>query len=116
MFIAKIESLFVIKSTILLAKQNIKKLEKLYGELNLVDPKNLNKVDMVYYELWFIFLDEIIHIQKLLINFFTQPTKKLCKQIISKIKLILKPIPIEILNFKPKEVNLFVHEKIYELI
>ncbi len=125
----QVEYLCLINTTIKNAKKNLKKMDKIYNNLNLVDTKQLDGYDeigpllhIIYYESWFMFMDEIIHIQKDLLNFFTdvndtlQPTK-----IIKQINLLVKPISIpffislnhKLVKFKPPQVKLFVPNTIY---
>lgn len=73
---------------------------------------------LIYYEIWFMFMDEIIHIQKDLIDdfkCFDQPLK--IDEIVYKIKLLLKPKIIKSetdkIGFNPPQIKLFVPDVIY---
>ena len=108
----KLESLLILNSAEL--KKNLKKLEVARNQVYRVNYKNLKGlVDTLYYELWFMFMDEIIHIQKLVLDFFregqTQPIS--ANEIIYKIRLLMKPVPTKL--FKINSVALVLPQQIY---
>ena len=65
--IIKIEDICMVQSTLQIAKKNLKKLQRVYTRLNHIEYKRLNNDNIIYFEVWFMFMDEIIHIQKNLI-------------------------------------------------
>jgi hypothetical protein len=110
----KLESLLILNSAITRAEKNLKKLEVARNQVYQVNYKNLKGlVDTLYYELWFMFMDEIIHIQKLVLDFFregrTQPIS--ANEIIYKIRLLMKPVPTKL--FKINSVALVLPQQIY---
>jgi|GWRWMinimDraft_13_1066021.scaffolds.fasta_scaffold20747_2 hypothetical protein len=110
----KLESLLILNSAITRAEKNLKKLEVARNQVYRVNYKNLKGlVDTLYYELWFMFMDEIIHIQKLILGFFregqTQPIS--ANEIIYKIRLLMKPVPTKL--FKINSVALVLPQQIY---
>lgn len=110
----KLESLLILNSAITRAEKNLKKLEVARNQVYRVNYKNLKGlVDTLYYELWFMFMDEIIHIQKLVLDFFregqTQPIS--ANEIIYKIRFLLKPVPTKL--FKINSVALVLPQQIY---
>lgn len=117
----KIEQLCLVNSTLKNAKKNLKKLEKVMVDLESIDYDKLKLGDTlttVYYEVWFMFLNEIICIQKHLIDYFVcllenEPQPLPNNEIVDKINLLLKPISFQILNFKLPQIKLFVPEQIY---
>jgi hypothetical protein len=144
----KVEEVCLVKSNLKIARKNLKKIEKIYDDLNLIDPKQLKginglinpllhtipfsngegmKVDFVdrsiYYEVWFMFMDDIVHIQKNLIDYFEyankgeeQPIKN--NEFVDKIKMLMKPISVDLStpskSFKLPSVKLFVPQSIYD--
>lgn len=125
----EVEEVYLVNSTIKNAKKNLKKLIKIYDTINLVDykyfQKNNNLKHIVYYETWFMFMDDIVHIQKDLIEYFEneingEKHQRTQKELVDKIKMLLKPISIEFSNcnikrFTPPSIKLFVPEQIYEV-
>lgn len=123
----KAEEICLVNSTLKNSKKNLKKLEKVMDALNIIDIKKLNgikekKIDpllhTIYYELWFMFTNELIHIQKDLIDYFEYSFKRekqplSNKEITDKIKLLIPPISIPFLKFKPPQIKLFVPPQIY---
>jgi hypothetical protein len=132
--IIQVEHICLVNSTIKNAKKNLKKMGKIYNNLNLVDSHALDGVNNVvdpflhtiYYEIWFMFMDEIINIQKDLLKVFEClvdiDVSLQISKIIEQINLLIKPISIpfficlnqKIVKFKPPQVKLFVPETIYE--
>src|SRR5574344_2251040 len=93
----KVEEIYLVNSTLKNAKKNLKKMDKIYDKINKINFKEIrHKLGcfhplLIYYEVCFIFMAEIIHIQKELINDFKcsrQPLK--IDEILYKIKLLLK--------------------------
>ncbi|CCV02270.1 hypothetical protein IIV30_075L [Invertebrate iridescent virus 30] len=119
--IIKIEQICLVNSTLKTAKKNLKKLEKVMVELESIDYKKLKLGDTlttIYYEVWFMFINEIICIQKHLIEYFVcllknKPQPLPNNEIVDKINLLCKPIFIQILNFKPPHIKLCVPQNIY---
>ncbi|ADO00352.1 hypothetical protein WIV_gp009 [Wiseana iridescent virus] len=123
----KAEEICLVNSTLKTSKKNLKKLEKVMDTLNIIDVKKLNGIKeimidpllhKIYYELWFMFTSELIHIQKDLILYFEysfrrekQPLSN--KEITDKMRLLIKPISVQFLKFKPPQIKLFVPEQIY---
>ena len=129
--IVKVEGICLVNSSLKFARKNLKKIEKVYDDFNLIDRKQLNGINglirpllhSIYYEVWFMFMDDIIHIQKDLINYFEyaskgeeQPIKN--NEIVNKIKMLTKPVSIKFLtqskSFKPPSIKLFVPQSIYD--
>ena len=106
--IIKIEDICMVQTNLQVAKKNLKKLQKVYTRLNLIDYKKLNNDDVIYFEVWFMFMDEIIHIQKNLINNFKVYKNYNFKKIQEDIEILMKPISIELLTFKPPLIKLMV--------
>jgi hypothetical protein len=106
--IIKIEDICMIQTNLQLAKKNLKKLQKVYTKLNLIDYKKLNNDKVIYFEVWFMFMDEIIHIQKNLINNFKGYKNYNLKNIQEDIKVLMKPISVELLAFKPPLIKLMI--------
>lgn len=110
----KLESLLILNSTINTAEKNLKKLEVARDQVYRINYRNLKGlVNTLYYELWFMFMDEIIHIQKLVLDFFregqSQPIS--INEIIYKIRLLMKPIPTKL--FKINSIALVLPHQIY---
>lgn len=129
--VIQVEHICLVNSTIKNAKKNLKKMDKIYNNLNLVDLRKLDGIKdfvnpllhTIYYEIWFMFMNEIIHIQKNLLELFnTLNDKYRITKIIEQIRLLIKPISIpffilldqKIVKFKPPQVKLFVPETIYK--
>lgn len=127
----KVEEVCLVKSNLKIARKNLKKIEKIYDDLNLIDPKQLKGINglinqllhTIYYEVWFMFMDDIIHIQKNLIDYFEyankgeeQPIKN--NEFVDKIKMLMKPISVDLStpskSFKLSSVKLFVPQSIYD--
>ena len=127
----KVEEVCLVKSNLKIARKNLKKIEKIYDDLNLVNPKQLKGINgfinpllhTIYYEVWFMFMDDIVHIQKNLIDYFEyankgeeQPIKN--NEFVDKIKMLMKPISVDLStpskSFKLPSVKLFVPPSIYD--
>ncbi|ABF82045.1 hypothetical protein MIV015R [Invertebrate iridescent virus 3] len=114
----KAKELWLVNSTMTIAKKNLKKMEKVYDYLNQINIKTLSPESVIYYELWFMFIVECIHIQKIIIEYF-QHEKNGEKQpitigeIVYKIKMMLKPISVPFLKVKTGHVKLFIPEQIF---
>ena len=113
----KAEPIRMVASTLANSKKNLKKMNKIYDALNLIDPKeelkeNNGKPHLIeiYYQVWFMFMDEIIHIQRTLINCSCEGEIKpsLVKEIMDKMDLLIQPISVQFLKFKPPQVKLFI--------
>lgn len=117
------EKLYLIQSTIKNAKNNLKKLKKIYNRLNVVEPKKLNDQcgtennsteflkHVIYYEMWFIFIDELVHIQKELIDLYMIPAEQRRESDIiinDRLKFLIKPVSIFFAEFKPPCIRLIV--------
>jgi hypothetical protein len=112
--IVKVEGIYLVQSTIKDTQTHLKKLEQIYDKLNLVEYKKLRK-NRIYYEVWFMFMDEIIHLQKILIDYMMDETKQNKQEILKKIKLLMKPISISFFKFKtPSCIRLYVPEQIFK--
>nr|P25097.1 RecName: Full=Uncharacterized 15.9 kDa protein in MSP 5'region [Simulium sp. iridescent virus]AAA66584.1 unknown protein [Simulium sp. iridescent virus] len=105
----KVEEVCLVKSNLKIARKNLKKIEKIYDDLNLINPKQLKGINglinpllhTIYYEVWFMFMDDIVHIQKNLIDYFEyankgeeQPIKN--NEFVDKIKMLMKPISVDL--------------------
>ena len=134
----EVEEVCLVKSNLKIARKNLKKIEKIYDDLNLIDPKQLTRsldnmpcgtalinplLHTIYYEVWFMFMDDIVHIQKNLIDYFEyankgeeQPIKN--NEFVDKIKMLMKPISVDLStpskSFKLPSVKLFVPQSIYD--
>ena len=127
----KVEEVCLVKSNLKIARKNLKKIEKIYDDLNLINPKQLKGINgfinpllhTIYYEVWFMFMDDIVHIQKNLIDYFEyankgeeQPIKN--NEFVDKIKMLIKPISVDLStpskSFKLPSVKLFVPPLIYD--
>jgi hypothetical protein len=127
----KIEEVCLVNSSLKFARKNLKKIEKIYNELNLIDSKQLKGINglinpllhSIYYEVWFMFMDEIVHLQKNLIDYFEyaargedQPIKN--NEFVDKIKMLIKPISVDLStstkSFKLPQIKLFVPQSIYD--
>jgi hypothetical protein len=123
----KVEEICLVNSSLKYAQKNLKKIEKIYNELNLIDFKQIKKnnglTQFMYCEIWFIFIDDVLHIQKQLINYFKydfkdeqQPIKK--NEFVTKIRMLIKPISVEILTSSKRlmlpQIKLFVPKSIYD--
>ena len=113
----KAEPICMVTSTLANSKKNLKKMNKIYDALNLIDPKeefkeNNGKPQLmeIYYQVWFMFMDEIIHIQKTLINCSCKGKIEplLVKEIMDKMDLLIQPIPVQFLKYKPPQIKLFI--------
>lgn len=129
--VIKVEEIYLVNSSLKIAIKNLKKMEKVYDDINLIDPKKLHGINgiikpllhVIYYEVWFMFMDEIIHIQKDLIEYFEfaqkgEPQPRSKKELTDKIKMLTKPISIPFfispkLTFKPPQIKLVVPPSIY---
>lgn len=114
----EIEQLRLVNSTLKSAKRNLKKLEKIMVDLDAIDYKKLkldNEIFLttIYYEVWFIFINELISVQKQLIEGQFKPQSSPCKEIVDQISLLLKPISTQILSFRPPQIKLCVPQHIY---
>ena len=120
----QLESLCLVNSSLSNAKKNLKKLDKIYDSLNQLDYKKLKGMNgvitpllhTIYYELWFMFMDEITHIQKDLIEYTINGQNHLqtADELMYKITLLMKPISISFFKFKPPPIKLFVPQIIYD--
>ena len=130
----KVEEIYLVNSSLKNAIKNLKKMEKVYDDINLIDPKKLHGINgiikpllhVIYYEVWFMFMDEIIHIQKDLIEYFEfdrdgEPQPRSKKELTDKIKMLTKPISIPFFissksTLKPPQIKLFVPSSIYHYL
>lgn len=139
----EVEQLHLVESTLTNAKKNLKKMNKIYDYLNLIDSKELEyggnvpicpsgisstigpiaqSRQVVYYQVWFMFMDEIIHIQKTLIecSICGKIEPLLLNEIMDKMNLLIKPSSsVSFLKFTPPQIKLFVPlnlEHIFDLL
>lgn len=105
-----IEEIYTVDSTLKNAKKNLKKLEKIYNHICNIDYKKLQESEIiqnvVYYEVWFMFMDEIIQVQTDLIK-----NGRLCETMETmetKINRLIKPISVSISKFHPPQIKLFI--------
>ena len=110
--IIKIEDICMIQSSIQIAKKNLKKLQRVYTRLNHIEYKKLNHDNIIYFEVWFMFMDEIIHIQKNLIDNFKVYKGYNLKKIQEDVNVLMKPISIELLAFKPPSIKLMIPQSL----
>ena len=111
--IIKIEDLCVISGSFQTAKKNLKKMERVYNRLNCMEyKKDLTNSDTIYFELWFMFMDEIIHIQKKIIDGSKGYKTYNMKKIHEDVKVLMKPISIQFSTFKPPLIKLIIPKNI----
>lgn len=114
-----IEGTYIVLSSIKVAIKNLKKIEEIYDKINAVNFKKLKgpKHHIIYYELWFIFIDEMVHLQKDIIDCMTNGCNdQQIKLLVEKIKLLIKPTStISFFKFKPPQIQLHVPKCIYDL-
>lgn len=123
LFIIKVEELYLVESTLKNAKQNLKKMEKVSRYLDTVNFKEIQSIlgcfhpFLIYCEMWFVFIHEIVSIQKTLIDHFKGFEHLQMEKTVSKIKLLIKPKKIkfenQIISFYPPQIKLFVPRFIY---
>ncbi len=106
--IIKIEDICMVQASLQIAKKNLKKLQRVYTRLNHIEYKKLNNDTIIYFEVWFMFIDEIILIQKNLIDNFKGYKSCNLKKIQEDVNVLIKPISIELLTFKPPSIKLMI--------
>lgn len=79
---------FVRQTSLKTAKKNLKKLEKIYEQINLVNYKTIPTTHKIHYEHWFMFMDEIIQIQKKILDRWQN---SVWLDIMSDVGLLIKP-------------------------
>lgn len=111
----KVEDICTTMGNLQTAKKNLKKMERVYNRLNCMEyKKDLTNSDTIYFELWFMFMDEIIHIQKKIIDGFKGYNKTYnMKKIHEDVKVLMKPISIQFATFKPPFIKLIIPLKNY---
>jgi len=113
--VIKFEGIYLVQSTLIEAQTCLKNLEDVYDQLDLINYKQIvqkkkgSLIPIIYYEMWYLFMVEIIHIQKSLIDGEND------QKIIDKINLLKKPISKPFFKFQPpQKIQLYVPPNIFK--
>jgi hypothetical protein len=123
-YVIEVEALLLVKSDLTMARKNLKRMQHIYDKVNGLINQNEGKFqpgspphsDCLYSEIWFMFMDEIVHIQHVIIKSLIEGTLTDYKinEFVDKIKLITKPISIIFFGYKPPQVKLFVPQIVFD--